>query len=146
MKFMHSGRKHYLEFLRNLTPQVLLLSFTFTVGSRLNFGVIDLSNWFPTVIFFVLLIAFISAFYANCYQFVSGVYGDFGRWSDKIGRAAALDGRAGLNRVMFIVCAFWRYKKIVLLEMVFILFFIQIAFSIVTVSAILAATQQLKLS
>ncbi|AYF20052.1 hypothetical protein ACJO2A_23445 [Vibrio parahaemolyticus] len=146
MKFIRSGRKHYLEFLRNLTPQVLLLSFALTVGSRLNFGVFDLSNWLPTAIFFVLLIAFLSAFYANCCQFVAGVYGDFGRWSDKIGRAAASNGRAGRRRIMFIICALWRYKKIVFLEVIFIVFFIQIAFSIVTVSAILAATRQLQLS
>ncbi|WP_415893876.1 hypothetical protein ACMXYN_05630 [Neptuniibacter sp. PT8_73] len=146
MKFMHSGRKHYLEFLRNLTPQVLLLSFALTVGSRLNFGVIDLSNWLPTSIFFVLLIAFFSAFFANSYQFVAGVYGDFGRWSDRISSAAASNAKVGRERILFITTALWRSKKMVFLEVVFILFFIQIAFSVVTVSAMLAATRQFGLS
>jgi hypothetical protein len=65
IRIIGGGCKAYLEFLRNLTPQILLLGFTIHVGKQLSFTSVDFSNWLQTLIFFVLLISFLFAFIIN---------------------------------------------------------------------------------
>jgi hypothetical protein len=62
---LKEGRAAFLEFLRNLTPQILLLSLAFLVGSKLDFTRLDFSNTTPTVIFFIFVIIALMAGWAN---------------------------------------------------------------------------------
>jgi hypothetical protein len=63
-------RASLLEYLRNLTPQILLFSAAIFTGTRLDFTRIELSNWLSTLIFIALLLTFFTAVIANAYIFI----------------------------------------------------------------------------
>lgn len=70
MSILGEGRGPFLEFLRNLTPQVLLLAFALSVWVGLDFTTFDLSNWATTLAFYVCAITFVLAVLANMNQFL----------------------------------------------------------------------------
>lgn len=47
MHLLNAGRATFLEFLRNLTPQALILSIAIIAGMKLDFTRINLSNTGP---------------------------------------------------------------------------------------------------
>lgn len=63
------GKKEYLEFLRNLTPQILLLTMALLTGSKLDLSRIDWSfnadSIMLTGIFYMLVFLFCSSVYVN---------------------------------------------------------------------------------
>ena len=70
MHVLGVGRQAFLEFLRNLTPQALLLAFALTLWIQLDFGHFDLSNWANTLTFFLCTATWILAVLANVVQFM----------------------------------------------------------------------------
>lgn len=71
MFILDEGRAAFLDFLRNLTPQVLLLSLTFVVGAKLDLGKFDTSNWAQTLVFLSFLVTAVLAGWANTTLFIS---------------------------------------------------------------------------
>ncbi len=71
MHIFEDGRKAFLEFLRNLTPQIVLLALAFAVGSRINFGEFDLGNVPTTAFFFALIAVAILGMAVNSINFLS---------------------------------------------------------------------------
>ncbi|WP_136733426.1 hypothetical protein [Xanthomonas euvesicatoria] len=86
MHVFDEGRKAFLEFLRNLTPQVALLSLAYFIGTRLDFNRVDLSNWAATLLFFALLLLAIISVAANSINFMS----DYCRSLDVLDKAVKL--------------------------------------------------------
>lgn len=78
--WLSASRKHYLEFLRNLTPQILLASLAWMLALKLNFKVIDFGNAVPTAGFFIYLTAFGWAFWANATLFLENLFPEFIEW------------------------------------------------------------------
>lgn len=72
MKILGEGRQVFLEFLRNLTPQVLLLAVVLPMGVQLDFRVFDASNWVVTLAFFACALTLLLAVLANTMQFMDG--------------------------------------------------------------------------
>ena len=73
LRHMHvfkGGRTAFLEFLRNLTPQVLLLSMAVIAGNRLELSCCYLENWKQTAIFLCFSAVGIAAVWANSSLFV----------------------------------------------------------------------------
>lgn len=70
MKILNEGRVAFLDFLRNLTPQVLLFAFALTVWAGLDFTKFDPSNWAMTLGFYICAVTFALAVIANMTQFV----------------------------------------------------------------------------
>ncbi|WP_143054450.1 hypothetical protein [Massilia timonae] len=70
MFILNDGRGAFLEFLRNLTPQTLLLSIAFVVGARLDLEKFDLENFEQPLIFYAFLLFAGLAGWANCAQFL----------------------------------------------------------------------------
>ena len=62
-------RTSFLDYLRNLTPQILLFSTAVFMGTRLDFNKIDLSNWLMSLVFLSALVLFIASLLANAYVF-----------------------------------------------------------------------------
>jgi hypothetical protein len=62
-------RDPYLNFLRNLTPQAFLASMAWALAARINFTRIDFSGLRETLGFYILLISFSAATYANTTRF-----------------------------------------------------------------------------
>ena len=78
--WLKSSRVPYLNFLRNLTPQILLLSVAWRLASKLNFDEIDISNWVPTFGFYLFVVlAFYSA-YASSSLFLAEAFPGFKGW------------------------------------------------------------------
>ncbi|MBD9407237.1 hypothetical protein IB236_17990 [Acidovorax sp. ACV02] len=71
--FKKEGQRALLEFLRNLTPQVLLATTALLLWIHLDFKRFDLSNWPSTVAFFSCVGVFWLAFLANLNQFVDAL-------------------------------------------------------------------------
>ncbi len=65
MSLFDHSRKPLLEFLRNLTPQVLLGSTARVLYERLDFRHWDISNWIPTLAFWGATAIALLAFVAN---------------------------------------------------------------------------------
>lgn len=53
MHILGAGRAAFLEFLRNLTPMVLLASIAFVTWAQLDFYRVDLGNWKTTLVFWI---------------------------------------------------------------------------------------------
>ncbi|SHN36114.1 hypothetical protein SAMN05192549_108135 [Duganella sacchari] len=70
MYIMKEGRAAYLEFLRNLTPQILMLSLAFFLGRKIDFTKFDWSYATPTFIFYAFMIIAVFAAYANATLFM----------------------------------------------------------------------------
>lgn len=51
IQLLNGGRSHYLEFLRNLTPQIVLFSIVLLLGHNLDFTRFDPDNWVATALF-----------------------------------------------------------------------------------------------
>jgi hypothetical protein len=69
MTILGEGRQAFLEFLRNLTPQVLLLVVALSTWVRLDFSTFDASNWRATSAFFACATTLLFAVVANALQF-----------------------------------------------------------------------------
>lgn len=139
------GSKHYLEFLRNLTPQILLFAFVLVVGSKLNFREVDLSNWLQTTLFYVLLVAFCFAAWGNCNQLFKGCYPDMSKWARRISVKAVSTNRGPFARLWFLVAAAIKMRFLVVVELVFVVFLLQIVLAVTVVASISSATNLLEM-
>lgn len=146
LRLLGDGTKNYLEFLRNLTPQVFLLTFALVIAQKINFTEVDVSNWLSTLIFYVLLLAFIFAFYGNFSQLFSGCYSDIKPWAKKLSAKANATNRNQLSRVLFFLVASVKMRGIVILEMIFVLVLLQVAFAIIIIESIASAVSIIKIT
>ncbi|PJK03778.1 hypothetical protein CO612_08660 [Lysobacteraceae bacterium NML71-0210] len=70
MKILIEAKKPFLELLRNITPQVVMLSLAFVVLGEINFSVIDVSNLDLILFFFLLLVMSFAAMLFSMIQFL----------------------------------------------------------------------------
>lgn len=73
-EWLRNARGPYLNFLRNLTPQILLASLAWVLASKLNFTKVDFANYLPTIGFFAFFALFVYAVYSNISLFLSEVF------------------------------------------------------------------------
>jgi len=79
-KFLVDAREPYLNFLRNLGPQILVSSLAWVLGSKLDFTKWDVSNAPTTIMFFGFLLLFLYAIYANTSLFLKALFPTFESW------------------------------------------------------------------
>lgn len=138
--FIGEGRKAFLEFLRNLTPQILFLTISLISGSKLDLTQFDFSgsglwNAFP---FAMCLIVFFGAAIANIGLFIENA----------ITSNPALDGELeeikskaviAWKRTWLCLCAAWKHNKPAFVEIILALAICEIAFVVVFIVAIQGA-------
>ncbi len=73
MLLLNQGQRPILEFLRNLTPQVLLASIALLLWAQLDFGRFDWGNWLLTLAFFLSAALAVLAFLLNMNQFIDSL-------------------------------------------------------------------------
>ena len=102
MHLFDEGSEPFLEFLRNLTPQIALLAISFVVGSRLDFTEFDLGNFFPTALCLIFLFLSIAGMVANSINFMVKYCTSLDRVNDAVIRLHS-DGATRFNkwRVMY---------------------------------------------
>lgn len=120
MYLLTDGRTIFLEFLRNLTPQALLLSLAFVTGSRLDLTEWDLSNWAQTFIFLMFVALALLSGIANASLFI-------GRFAPMLQvRRAFKRFDPRLHRKLSVKVHYaWR-KKGIFLEAVFLLLSVEL--------------------
>ena len=65
MQIFFDGRAPFLEFLRNLTPQAVLLAFIIVASRNLEMTCCNFSNWKNTGIFLSLILIWLASVWAN---------------------------------------------------------------------------------
>lgn len=144
IQVLNNGKGHYLDFLRNLTPQALLLSFVFVAGSKLTFSAFDCSNWFQTAVFYVLLLGFLAAAYANISNFREKCFRGLVTWNRRV---KILIGKKDIKKskqLFAILAATFSRKSVEFIEFLVVSFLFPILLVVVLVAAFNSATIMLK--
>lgn len=144
MHILNDGRAAFLEFLRNLTPQAVILSIAIVSGMKLDFTKIDFKNIGPTLIFWMLIAIWGMAAWANNSLFLEKSLVSV----KPINRASRLFSRKGLAGIR-LTCAnltySWRNKRIVFMELVVLMLIVEFGLVVVAISAILSASSILSI-
>lgn len=140
LQLFNGGRAHYLEFLRNLTPQIILLSITLLIGAKLDFSRFDIGNWLPTTLFFFLFGSFALAFYANSTLFYERCFSNLIQWRLELFDSLNAQEIKGWRRFFEKLRALWKEKLVEALEVMVVIWFFQIAFAIVIVMSLHSAS------
>lgn len=139
LQLLNDGRAHYLEFLRNLTPQIILFSIVLLLMVRIDFNRVDLGNVLPTLLFFFLLGSFMLAFYANSTLFYERCFSGQRLWRLELFKLLTAQGLKGHRRFLAVLKAIWRERFIEALEMLIVFWFFHIALAVVVVMSIHSA-------
>ena len=138
------ARPHYLEYLRNLTPQTLLFAFVLISGSKLNFREFDISNWHATSAFYLLLFAFFLAVYANTTWFYKKSFGRYSVWLRRVQRLVNNKYSNRFVQARAFLAAVWRRRIVESLEVFVVFGLFQIVLAIVVVAGLQAATNMVR--
>jgi hypothetical protein len=142
MHILGAGRAAFLEFLRNLTPMVLMATVAVFIGARLDFTRVDLSNWALTVAFFVCAATAAFSFLANLWAFLDNAFAPL-----RVERAIRLLRYRGHHTSTLLVALpvlTWRARPIILFEAVVVLLIVYAAVLVATISAVSGATTALR--
>lgn len=143
MHILGAGRSAFLEFLRNLTPTVLLTSLAVVLAVQLDFRRFDPSNWVATVAFFCTVLTAILALYANVSAFLDHAFTP----TPDIDRALQkLRYRRHRPRKMLgaLVALTWRRRPIVFFEVILALVIVFAGWFGAAISALTAAISALR--
>lgn len=126
MHILNDGREAFLGFLRNLTPQIAILTVAFLAGAQLERAAQSGTvTGMQLIIFVVLIVIWVLAVAANTMSFVMDFVSAFGDTGS--GKAS----ESGLHSIRFA----FRHKKLQLLEGIFIAVVAQVAPAIAFVVA-----------
>lgn len=134
-----SGKGPFLEFLRNLTPQILLFSIAIVLGTKLDLNRWDFSNTVGTLPFLFVMAVFFSAAIANMLNFLENSISSI-EWLDAESKALREQGIKRWKHLRMIASIFWKRGKLIFVEMIIAMLIVQVGFSVVFVSSIQAAT------
>lgn len=138
--FFGEGRKALLEFLRNLTPQIIFLTLALLFGSKLNlnkfqFTIEGVSNFIP---FFMSLIVFFGASMANITTFIDSAITSNESLNKEIEAIKGQNLKA-LRRTWNLICAAWKHNKSAFFQLVLALVVAEASFVAVFILAIQGA-------
>lgn len=144
MQILKEGRSAYLEFLRNLTPQALLLSFALVAGRDLQPSCCYPENFKRTAVFFCFLFIWAMAVWANSSIFIEKYLVSV----DRINRASRLlirKGVKGLKGLRALLLFSWRSERSIFWEAVIVFLVVEFGLVVVVMAAIGSATSYINL-
>lgn len=144
MHLLKEGRAAFLEFLRNLTPQALILSIAIISGMKLDFTRLNFSNTGPTLTFLSLILIWAMAAWSNSSLFLEKSLVTV----KPINRASRLFARQGLTslRLMRANLSYsWRNQKFIFIELVVLMTIIELGLVVVIITAISSASSLLNI-
>lgn len=144
LQLLNDGRAHYLEFLRNLTPQIILFSVTLLLMVKLDFTRFDFNNKLPTALFLFLLGAFALAFYANATLFYERCFADLLKWRSDLSASLRAQEIKGHRLFFAKLHAIWKERLIEVLEVMVVFWFFQIALAVVMAMSLHSASSILQ--
>jgi|GEM_PF-5610416 len=143
MHIFTDGKQKYLEFLRNLTPQIFLLSAALVIGKDFSGGCCDLNNSKQTFVFFAVLAMFFTAFWASSYVFLE----DYLKSAEKINQYSKTLREAKTPSFHYMTKLFkyaFKNDKRIFYETIVVYFILIFSLSLVVWAAALGATNIIK--
>ena len=143
MHIFQAGRGSFLEFLRNLTPQVLIFSIGIVAGYKLEPTCCYPENLKQTCIFICFISIGFAAIWANCSLFIENYLISFKR----IGRASKLLnslGVSGTRNLHALIKHTWRKRRIVFIELVIVFVLVEFGLVVVLFTAVSTSVSVLK--
>ena len=140
---LNEGRRPLLEFLRNLTPQALLLSTALLIGVHLDFRIPDLANWKSTTAFFACVAFFLLAAWANASTLLDASVASLERYS----RVAKMLSRPGVRRwrpALGTLRIIWRRQRLVFVDLVISLILVNVGVIAAFSAGLIAARTALR--
>jgi hypothetical protein len=142
--WLQHARGPYLNFLRNLTPQVLIASLAWVLASKLNFAKFDLANFVPTFGFFAFLLLFGYAAYSNISLFLSDLFPSLMPWVREQEKALQNAGVSGWRVPKSFILAVLKERKLEVALAAFALVMLQFVFAGVLAASIVAAVNLIR--
>jgi hypothetical protein len=138
--FFGDSRRAFLEFLRNLTPQILFLTLSLIVGSKLDLtkfrlDSVGVGNAFP---FVLCLLIFFGATMANVTLFVDAAITSNEKLDMEVSEIKA-KGLKSHRLTWALLCAAWEHNKPAFFQLAMSLLIAEFAFVAVFVIAIQGA-------
>lgn len=130
MQIFKSGRAPYLDFLRNLTPQAVILSVALIAGRNLEATCCYPENFKQTIIFLCFLCMWIAAVWANSSIFIEKYLVSV----ERLNRAAKTLrklGFKGFSNFKGVAIHSWRNERMIFVEALVV--FAIVEFGLVTV-------------
>lgn len=138
--FFGEGRKALLEFLRNLTPQILFMSLAFILGAKLDLSHFEFSlkGLQQAAPFVMCVLVVLGAMMANVTLFIDSAINSNESLDSEAERIKAMKLKA-LPRTLQLILAAWKFKKLAFLEVVLALVIAEAAILAVFLLAIQGA-------
>lgn len=133
------ARGPFLEFLRNLTPQILLFSIAIVMSTKLDLSRFDFSNTWNTLPFILVMATFFAAVMANMFMFIEGSCRSISDIDEESKRLHA-EGVKGPAHLKKLGAMLFKKNKKLFFEMLVALFIVQVGFLAVFITSIQAAT------
>jgi hypothetical protein len=129
--FFGNGRRPLLDFLRNLTPQILFLAFALIAGSKLDLNKVDISyeGVKRTALFAVCLFVFFASVLANLTTFLEDSLAVCIKKDEEHTNAAAQT--QGLRRIKALLAVAWKDHKLAIFRMFIVMTVAEVAMSAV---------------
>ena len=142
MHILNAGRGAFLEFLRNLTPQVLMLSLIFIWSRQFNFRELDIGNAWNTIVFFLFVAVFALAAIANSLHFMDSALSSTD-WLETEAARIRTEEVTLWQRLLMLAKTITLKKPVLLIEMIVAMLVVQIGLLAMITSGILSAVRLL---
>ena len=143
MYILGKGKKPFLEFLRNLTPQILLLTIALLVGVKIDFTSFDFDNTIPTATFYIVLGVFLMSFYANSALLIESCLESI-KWLPRFELELKVKGVKGFQWVFAVCAQLWKRQKLFVIELTISILVVQVGMVAVLFSAITGSSSIFK--
>lgn len=134
-----TGKGAFLEFLRNLTPQILLFSIAIVMASKLDLNKFDLSNFWGTLPFLMVIGVFLCAAIANMLMFFEKSCESLD-WVNDESKRLHIDGIKGWSHIEALAKILIARNKALFLELLIAGLVVQVGFVVVFFTSIQGAT------
>lgn len=104
------GKRALLDFLRNLSPQVVLIALCLVLWAQLDFRRFDLKNWAVTLSFYLCVFVLAAAMWANLSVFIDESLEVVGRYQ-RISRLMARRNASRWRVIGQVLHTMWRFDK-----------------------------------
>lgn len=139
-----AARAPFLNFLRNLTPQILLASLAWLLALKLDFTRLDITNYAPMLGFYIFLALFLYSVYANTSLFLEELFPDFMPWL-RAQESSLQDANMSRLRIpLSLLKAVLRERKIEAAIAIFVILILNFVFAGVIASSIATAVNFLR--
>ena len=143
--FIGNGRAAFLEFLRNLTPQVVFLTLALIVSLKINFQVFqpDLEGLKTILPFAICILVFFASFIANTTKFIESAISSNEELDKEV--KAIYENKLGFwKKISLIFQATLKLNKKVFIEIILCIIFSYAGFYVASSMAIQGAISAVK--